>query len=93
MAGRAHVPDITGLKGEDIASYLPNADQFVDLRTLGADKLKASTWPGSGTRASPTTARMIGFPIDIGPVALYYRADVFAQGRAAQRTRRRVAAS
>src|SRR6185369_11117738 len=33
MTGRAHVPDIAGLKGEDMASYLPNSDQFVDLRT------------------------------------------------------------
>jgi len=35
-AGRS-LPAITGIKGEDIAALLPQAKQFVDLNTLGAD--------------------------------------------------------
>ncbi|GGK21361.1 sugar ABC transporter substrate-binding protein [Streptomyces camponoticapitis] len=77
MAGRAHVPDITGLKGEDMASYMPNADQFVDLRTLGADRLKDQYLPWKWDQGTAPDGRMIGFPIDTGPVVQYYRADVF----------------
>ncbi|MFI1393660.1 extracellular solute-binding protein [Streptomyces sp. NPDC020681] len=77
MAGRAYVPDITGLKGEDMASYLPNADQFIDLRTLGAERLKDQYLPWKWDQGVAPDGRMIGFPIDTGPVVHYYRADVF----------------
>jgi cellobiose transport system substrate-binding protein len=77
MAGRAAVPDITGLKGEDMASYLPNAGQFVDLRTLGADRFKNQYLPWKWEQGIAPDGRMVGFPIDTGPVVQYYRADVF----------------
>ncbi|OAH12674.1 extracellular solute-binding protein [Streptomyces jeddahensis] len=77
MAGRAYVPDITGLKGEDMASYLPDADQFVDLRTLGADKLKDQYLTWKWEQGATPDGRLIGFPIDTGPVVHFYRADVF----------------
>ena len=35
--GGTSIPDITGVKGEDIASLLPQANRFVDLKTVGAD--------------------------------------------------------
>jgi len=41
MTGGKGVPDITGVKGEDIASFYPQAKQFTDLNSLGADKLKS----------------------------------------------------
>src|SRR3954468_154157 len=34
MAAGSSVPDITGIKGEDMASFLPQAGKFVDLNTL-----------------------------------------------------------
>ena len=37
--GGTSIPDITGLKGEDIASLLPQAERFVDLKTVGADSI------------------------------------------------------
>ncbi|MGR3932078.1 ABC transporter substrate-binding protein [Streptomyces sp. BRA346] len=77
MAGRSYVPDITGLKGEDMASYLPNAGQFVDLRTLGAEKLKGEYLPWKWAEGCTPDGRMVGFPIDTGPVAHYYRPAVF----------------
>ncbi|GAQ53976.1 ABC transporter substrate-binding protein [Streptomyces acidiscabies] len=79
MAGRAHIPDIAGLKGEDMASYLPNADQFVDLRTLGADKLKSQYLSWKWDQGVADDGTMIGFPIDCGPVAHYYQPAVFAK--------------
>ncbi|GGO94158.1 sugar ABC transporter substrate-binding protein [Wenjunlia tyrosinilytica] len=77
MAGRAYVPDITGLKGEDMASYHANADQFMDLRALGADALADRYLPWKWRECITSQGRMIGFPIDVGPTAHYYRPDVF----------------
>lgn len=62
MTGRAHIPDIAGLKGEDMASYLPNSDQFVDLRTLGADKLKDQYLPWKWEQGIAEDGSMVGFP-------------------------------
>ena len=42
FSGGTSIPDITGIKGEDIASLLPQASRFVDLKTVGADSLLAS---------------------------------------------------
>ncbi|OQD56221.1 sugar ABC transporter substrate-binding protein [Streptomyces phaeoluteigriseus] len=77
MAGRARIPDIAGLKGEDMASYLPNADQFVDLRTLGADTYKSRYLSWKWDQGIADDGSMIGFPIDCGPVAHLYQYDVF----------------
>jgi len=77
MAGRAHVPDIAGLKGEDMASYLPNADQFVDLRTLGAEKYRSRYLSWKWDQGIADDGTMVGFPIDCGPVAHYYQYEVF----------------
>ncbi|MFC9910237.1 extracellular solute-binding protein [Streptomyces sp. NPDC059862] len=77
MAGGAHIPDIAGLKGEDMASYLPNADQFVDLRTLGADKLKSQYLDWKWQQGVAPDGSLIGFPIDVGPVVHYYQNAVF----------------
>ena len=62
-------PRHRGLKGEDMASYLPNANQFVDLRTLGADKYKSQYLPWKWQQGIADDGSMVGFPIDCGPVA------------------------
>ncbi|KPI14671.1 hypothetical protein OK074_2215 [Actinobacteria bacterium OK074] len=77
MAGRAHIPDIAGLKGEDMASYLPNADQFVDLRTLGAEKYKDKYLSWKWDQGIADDGTMVGFPIDCGPVGHFYQAAVY----------------
>ncbi|MFG1669417.1 extracellular solute-binding protein [Streptomyces sp. Y7] len=77
MAGNAHIPDIAGLKGEDMASYLPNSDQFVDLRTLGADKLKSRYLDWKWQQGVAPDGSLVGFPIDVGPVVHYYQPAVF----------------
>ncbi|WP_460071032.1 ABC transporter substrate-binding protein [Streptomyces sp. YKOK-I1] len=77
MAGRAHIPDVAGLKGEDMASYLPNADQFVDLRTLGAEQYRSRYLAWKWDQGIADDGSMIGFPIDCGPVAHFYQYDVF----------------
>lgn len=77
LAGRAHIPDIAGLKGEDMASYLPNADQFVDLRTLGAEQLKSRYLDWKWQQGVADDGSLVGFPIDVGPVVHYYQPAVF----------------
>jgi cellobiose transport system substrate-binding protein len=79
LASHNYVPDITGVKGEDIASFLPQASLFVDLNTLGADKLASQFLPWKWKQGSTQDGKLIGFPIDIGPTAMYYREDIFAK--------------
>jgi len=71
------VPDIVGIKGEDIASLLPRADRFVDLNTLGAAEVQGQYLRWKWQQGSTFDGRLVGFPIDIGPTAMFYRADVF----------------
>ena len=70
-------PDIVGIKGEDIASLLPRADRFVDLNTLGAAEVQNDYLRWKWQQGSTFDGRLVGFPIDIGPTAMFYRADLF----------------
>lgn len=79
ITGQAHIPDIAGLKGEDMAAYLPNADQFIDLRSLGADKYKSQYLPWKWDQGIADDGTMVGFPIDCGPVAHFYQYEVFRE--------------
>ena len=79
MTGGRGVPDITGVKGEDIAAFYPQAKQFTDLNSLGADKLKSQYLDWKWAQATAPDGTQIGIPIDIGPTALFYREDVFAK--------------
>ncbi|MGW6904193.1 ABC transporter substrate-binding protein [Streptomyces sp. NPDC054940] len=76
-AGGSSVPDITGIKGEDIASFLPNADRFLDLNDLGFKQVSSQYLEWKTKLAQTKDGKQIGFPIDIGPTALFYRADLF----------------
>ena len=79
MTSRRYVPDITGIKGEDMPSVLPDADRFVDLNTLGAAQFKPQYLGWKWAMGQTKDGKLIGFPIDIGPTALFYREDLFAQ--------------
>ena len=79
MTSRRFVPDVTGIKGEDMASFFPDADQFIDLNTLGAKKLKPQYLGWKWDQGETADGKLIGFPIDIGPTAMYYREDLYAK--------------
>ena len=79
LNSRHFVPDITGIKGQDMPSMLPHADLFIDLNTLGAGKYKSEYLSWKWQQGSTTEGKLIGFPIDIGPTGLFYREDLFAQ--------------
>jgi cellobiose transport system substrate-binding protein len=77
MTGGRGVPDITGVKGEDIAAFYPQASQFTDLSSLGADSIKSQYLEWKWAQATAPDGTQIGIPIDIGPTALFYRQDIF----------------
>lgn len=79
MAGGRGMPDITGVKGEDIAAFYPQAGQFIDLNSLGADSIKSQYLEWKWAQATAPDGTQIGIPIDIGPTALFYREDIFAK--------------
>ncbi|MBE1462525.1 extracellular solute-binding protein [Kibdelosporangium phytohabitans] len=78
LAGSAHIPDMTMLN-DDVAGYFEDADQFVDVNTLGADRLEAQYLPWKWQAGTTPDGRLLGFPVDTGPAALYYRHDLFPQ--------------
>ncbi|SFF36012.1 cellobiose transport system substrate-binding protein [Actinoplanes philippinensis] len=71
------LPGIVGIKGEEVAALVPRADLFADLHTLGADDLMSQYVPWKWQQAASPDNRQIGFPIDTGPTATFYRADLF----------------
>ncbi|MGX1564420.1 ABC transporter substrate-binding protein [Streptomyces sp. NPDC055506] len=77
LSAGTSVPDITGIKGEDMASFLPNANRFLDLNDLGFKDVSSQYLDWKTKLARTEDGKQIGFPIDIGPTALFYRADQF----------------
>ncbi|MFI9383104.1 extracellular solute-binding protein [Kutzneria sp. NPDC052558] len=78
-AGGSSVPDITGIKGEDMASFIPSASRFLDLNDLGFKNLSSQYLAWKTKRAQTPEGKQLGFPIDIGPTGMYYRVDLFEQ--------------
>jgi cellobiose transport system substrate-binding protein len=75
LAGRTHVPDLTFLNS-DVATYFPNADQFVDLYSLGAKDLQKDFLPFKWNFGVNPAGRMVAFPMDTGPTATFFRTDL-----------------
>ena len=78
MAAQNGVPDIMSLNST-IATYFPDEDQFYDLRTLGADDVRSQYLSWKWDLGIAPGGKMIGFPMDTGPTALFYRSDLFAK--------------
>lgn len=78
LAGNAYIPDMCGLN-EDVATYFPDADQFWDLNELGAKDVESDYLEWKWQRGLTPDGQLIGFPMDTGPTALYYRQDLFEQ--------------
>ena len=73
------LPDISGVKGEDIAFFKTQSKYFVDLNTLGASDFKGDYLEYKWAQATTTDGKQLGIPIDVGPTALFYRFDVFEE--------------
>ncbi len=77
LGSKSAAPDITGIKGEDMPSFLARADSFLDLNTLGAKDIAASFAPAKYAAATAADGRQVGLPIDLGPTALFLRKDLW----------------
>ncbi len=73
------LPDITGVKGEDISFFLSKTDYFEDLNELGAKDIKGDYLDWKWEQATTKDGKQLGIPTDIGPTALFYRFDVFEE--------------
>ncbi|MEZ0493775.1 ABC transporter substrate-binding protein [Kineococcus sp. TBRC 1896] len=79
LAGGSFIPQITGVKGEDMPFFRTVADKFTDLNTLGAQEIAADQLAWKWAEAQTQDGQQLGFPIDIGPTAMFYREDILAQ--------------
>lgn len=71
------LPNLTGIKGEDIAHFASVPEFFVDLNELGAEEHRSSFVDWKWAQATTADGKQLGIPIDIGPTALFYRFDTF----------------
>lgn len=78
MAGHTSVPDIIAINS-NIATYFPDEDQFVDLRTLGASAIQSQYLSWKWNLGISDNNKLIALPMDAGPTALFYRSDIFAK--------------
>jgi len=78
LAGKSLVPDIVAIN-DDVATYFPNADQFHDLYELGAKEREADFLPWKWKLGVTPQNKMMAYPMDTGPTALFYRSDILAK--------------
>lgn len=77
FTGRRDIPQITGVKGEDMPYFLSQPDLFENLYDHGASDVESAYLPWKWKSAQTPDGKQLGLPIDIGPTALFYRHDVF----------------
>lgn len=75
LAGKSLVPDIVAIN-DDVATYFPNADQFLDLNDLGAKDHEQDFLPWKWKLGITPDDKMMAYPMDTGPTALFYRSDI-----------------
>lgn len=79
FAAKTGLPPITGIKGEDIAFFRAKPDYFVDLNTLGFDKIADEFLGWKVKQGQSVDGKQVGFPMDIGPTVMFYRHDIFEE--------------
>ncbi|SDS50673.1 cellobiose transport system substrate-binding protein [Paenibacillaceae bacterium GAS479] len=71
-------PDIIAMN-DWVAEMFPNSDRFYDLYELGAKEIEPDFLGWKWQLGVAPDGKMIALPIDTGPTALFYRADLFQQ--------------
>ena len=79
FTANSNIPDITGVKGEDMPYFLQKPDLFTDLNTLGISDILSEFPEWKLKEAMTPDGKLLGLPIDIGPTGLFYREDVLAE--------------
>ncbi|SFJ48404.1 cellobiose transport system substrate-binding protein [Paenibacillus sp. UNC496MF] len=78
LAAGSGGPDIVAFN-DWVTEMFPNADRFYDLYELGARDIEPDYLPWKWQLGVTPQGRMVALPIDTGPTALFYRADLFEQ--------------
>lgn len=71
------VPDLVLIQGDDLPKFMQSPENFVDLNTLGADKMKGDYLPWVMEQPTTKDGQIIGIPTDVGGMAIAYRTDLF----------------
>ncbi|MFY1688635.1 ABC transporter substrate-binding protein [Plantactinospora sp. WMMB782] len=71
------VPDLVLIQGDDLPKFMQSPDNFVDLTTLGADKIKGDYLDWVMKQSTTEDGKIIGVPTDVGGMAIAYRTDLF----------------
>ena len=72
------VPDLVLIQGDDLPKFVAQPQNFVDLRSLGADKIKSDYLNWILSQSTAKDGSILGIPTDVGGMAIAYRTDLFA---------------
>lgn len=78
LAARSGEPDIVALN-DWIMELFPSEDRFYNLYDLGAGDIEDQYLEWKWKQGVTPSGQMIGFPMDTGPTALFYREDLFRE--------------
>lgn len=80
LAAGSGAGDIVMLEEGIIGDQIAQADKYANLYDLGANDIKSDYLPYKiGGASTPDGTKLIGLGTDVGPMALCYRTDLFAQ--------------
>jgi len=71
------IPDLVLIQGDDLPKFVQQAQNFHDLREMGADKIKGDYLDWVIAQSSAKSGQLIGIPTDVGGMAMAYRTDLF----------------
>ncbi|MGX7826416.1 ABC transporter substrate-binding protein [Actinokineospora sp. 24-640] len=72
------VPDLVLIQGDDLPKFVQQPQNFVDLRTLGADAITGDYLDWVIRQSAAKDGEVLGIPTDVGGMAVAYRTDLFA---------------
>ncbi|GGP79947.1 extracellular solute-binding protein [Saccharothrix coeruleofusca] len=72
------VPDLVLIQGDNLPQFVQQPQNFVDLRTLGADDMAGDYLDWVWKQSVAKDGEVLGVPTDVGGMAVAYRTDLFA---------------
>ncbi|MEO6090215.1 MAG: extracellular solute-binding protein [Umezawaea sp.] len=72
------VPDLVLIQGDDLPKFVQQPQNFVDLKTVGADRIKGDYLDWVMSQSTAKNGEILGVPTDVGGMAMAYRTDLFA---------------
>ncbi|WP_367129404.1 ABC transporter substrate-binding protein [Saccharothrix sp. HUAS TT1] len=72
------VPDLVLIQGDNLPQFVQQPQNFVDLRTLGADDIEGDYLDWVWGQSVAEGGEVLGVPTDVGGMAVAYRTDLFA---------------